>query len=43
MRRFYLEDPSRAYPRVPVLISIVLGCLGWDNNLVETRRAVILY
>ena len=27
MRRSYLEDPSRAYPKVLVLISIVLGYL----------------
>jgi len=28
MRYSYLGDPSRAYPRVPVLISMALGCLG---------------
>jgi hypothetical protein len=28
MRRSYLEDPSRAYPKVLALISIALGCLG---------------
>jgi len=28
MRRSYLKDPSKAYPRVLVLISIVLGCLS---------------
>ena len=28
MRRSYLEDPSRAYPRVLVLISIALGYLA---------------
>ena len=43
MRYSYLEDPSRAYPRVLVLISIALGCLGWDNNLVDIYRVVILY
>ena len=43
MRCSYLEDPSRAYSRVLVLISIVLGYLGWDNNLVDVYRAVVLY
>jgi len=43
VRCSYLEDPSRAYPKVLVLISIVLGCLGWDNNLVDIYRVVILY
>ena len=43
MRYSYLEDPSRAYPRVPVSISIALGYLGWDNNLVNVYRVVILY
>ena len=43
MRRSYLEDPSGAYPRVLVLIFMVLGCLGWDNNLVNIYRVVVLY
>jgi len=43
MRRSYLKDPSRAYPRVLVLISIALGCLGWDNNLVNIYGVVVLY
>ena len=43
MRRSYLEDPSRAYPRVPVSISMALGCLGWDDNLVDVRGVVVLY
>ena len=28
MRRSRLEDPSRAYPKVLVSISMALGCLG---------------
>jgi len=40
---FYLKDLSRAYPKVLVLISIALGCLGWDNNLVDIYRVIILY
>jgi len=43
MRCSYLGDPSGVYPRVPVLISMALRCLGWDNNLVDVCRAVILY
>ena len=43
MRYSYLEDLSRAYPRVLVLISIALGCLGYNNNLVDIYRAIILY
>jgi len=43
MRCSCLGDPSGAYFRVPVLISIALGCLGWDNNLVDVYGAVILY
>ena len=42
MRRSYLKDFSRAYPRVPVSISIALGCLGWDNNLVDVYGVIIL-
>ena len=43
MRHSYLEDPSRAYPKVPVLISIALGYLGQDNNLVDIYRVAVLY
>jgi len=43
VRYFYLKDPSRAYPRVIVLISMALGCLGWDNNLVDIYGVIILY
>jgi len=43
MRCSYLGDPSGAYPRVPMLISMALGCLGWDNNLVDVHGAVVLY
>jgi len=43
VRCSYLKDPNRAYLRVLVLISIALGCLGWDNNLVDIYRVVILY
>jgi len=43
VRYSYLEDPSGVYSRVPVLISIALGCLGWDNNLVDIYRVIILY
>ena len=43
MRYSYLENPSGAYPRVPVLISIALGCLGWDNNLVNVYGVIVLY
>jgi len=43
VRYFYLEDPNRAYPRVLVSISIALGCLGWDNNLIDNYRVIVLY
>ena len=43
MRCSYLEDPSGAYPRVLVLISMALGCLGWDNDLVDVRGVIVLY
>ena len=43
MRRSYLKDPRGVYPRVLVLISIALGYLGRDNNLVDIYRAIILY
>jgi len=39
----YLKDPSKAYPRVLVLISIASGCLDWDNNLVDVCGVIILY
>jgi len=39
----YLKDPSGAYPRVLMLISIALGCLGWDNNLIDIYGVIILY
>ena len=43
MRYSYLRDPSKAYPRVPMSISMALGCLGWDNNLVDIYGAIVLY
>jgi len=43
VRRSYLKNPSRAYPKVPVLISIALGYLGWDNSLVDVYGVIILY
>jgi len=43
VRYSYLEGPSRAYPKVLVLISIALGCLGWDNDLVNVYGIIILY
>ena len=43
MRYSYLKDPSEAYPKVLVLISIVLGCLGWDNDLVDVCGVAVLY
>ena len=43
MRCSYLKDPSTAYTRVLVLISMALGCLGWDNNLVDIYGVIILY
>ena len=39
----YLKDPNGAYFKVPVLISIALGCFSWDNNLINIYRVVILY
>ena len=38
---FYLGDPNGAYSRFPVLIFIVLGCLGYNGDLVGSRRAII--
>ena len=55
MRYSYLKDPSGAYPKVLVLISIALGYLDWDNNLIviykvfywgadfSVRRNILLY
>jgi len=43
MRRSYLEDPSGAYPRVLVLMSMASECLSWDDDLVDVRGAVVLY
>ena len=43
MRYSCLEDPIRAYPKFPVLISIVLGCLGCGSGLVGNYTAIILY
>jgi len=43
VRRSYLKDPSGAYLRVLVSISMASGCLGWDNNLVDVYRVIVLY
>ena len=43
MRYSYLEDPKGAYPRVLISIPMALECLDWDNNLIGTYRAIILY
>ena len=43
MRYSYLINPFGAYLRFLVLISIALWCFGWDNNLVDIYRVVILY
>ena len=43
MRHSYLEDPSRAYSKVLVLIFIASECLGQNNNLVDIYKTVILY
>jgi len=43
VRYSYLENPSRAYPKVLILIFMALRCLGWDNNLVDIYRVIILY
>jgi len=43
MRYSYLKDPSKAYFRVLMLISIALGCLSWDNDLVDIYGAIVLY
>jgi len=43
VRCSHLKDPSRAYFRVLALISMALRCLGWDNNLVDVYRVIILY
>jgi hypothetical protein len=39
----YSENPFGVYSRFLVLISIALGCLGWDNDLVDIYGAVVLY
>ena len=41
MHHFHLGDPIGAYPRFLVLISIVLGCLGCNGDLIGSRRAVM--
>ena len=38
MHYSYLINPFRVYLRFPVLISMVLGCFGWDNNLVDIYK-----
>ena len=43
MRYSHSKGLRGAYFRVPVLISIALGYLDWDNNLIGTYKAVILY
>ena len=43
MRRSYLKYPIRAYPRLPILIFIALGCLGYGNSLIRNYKAIILY
>jgi hypothetical protein len=43
VRYSYLEDSSRAYSRVLVLISIALGYLGKDSDLVDIYKVIILY
>jgi len=43
MRYSYLGDPSGAYPRVPISISITSVYLGWDNNLIDVCGAIVLY
>ena len=35
MHYSYLVDPFRAYLRFLILISMALGCLGWDNILID--------
>jgi hypothetical protein len=43
MRRSRLDDPSGAYPKVLASISMALGCLGWDNDLVDVYGVAVLY
>ena len=43
MRCSYLKDFRGIYFRVLVSIFIVLGYLGWDNNLVDIYGVIILY
>ena len=43
MRYSYLKDPIKIYFKFPVLISIVLKCLGCINSLIKNCRAIILY
>ena len=43
MRCSYLGDPTRAYPKFLVSISIALGCLGCGNSLIGNRGAVVLH
>ena len=43
MRCFCLEDPSRAYSRVLKLISITSEYLYWEDDLIGSYRAVVLY
>ena len=40
MRYSYLINPFRAYLKFPILISIALGCLGWDNILADIHRVL---
>ena len=37
----YSGDPNGAYLRFLVLIFIVLGCLGYDGDLIGSRGAVM--
>ena len=43
MRRFYLREPIRVYPKVLVLISIVLEYLGCSSGLIGNCGAIVLY
>ena len=43
MRYSYLKDLSGAYFRVLELMFIALGYLYWENNLIGTYRAIVLY
>ena len=41
MRYSHSRDPNGAYPRFPMLISIMSRCLGCNSDLIGNHKAVM--